>query len=105
MPKIIENEDYINIFNGSSFTKKSIDTRCVFFEDAEYFSFYYNEYLSQLKIVKHRLNVPKKTSKKYQRSCDGRYRLSVSLDLPNGQFYFDKDESNDDVAIIYFDNN
>lgn len=88
----------ISVCMGRNDSYRAINSNSNFFADADYFLL--KEDGECLTITKHRMEIPKKAQK--VRKTEYGYYFQFASELPCGKFEFDADESNEDVARIYY---
>lgn len=90
---------HIDVHMGRNENYRAISSNCSFFENADYYLF--KEVNNTLVIKKLWLDIPKHALKVHRRG-DGFFTFTLSSKIPIGRLHFDEEESNEDVAIIYF---
>jgi hypothetical protein len=91
---------YVNINYGTRSHLRVIRTKSNFFEAGEY----YVISCSDNKVVFSRPRIDKRqiVHKASSKRC-GWVSFGVKSDIPPGRYYFDKDDSTIDKAVVYFD--
>lgn len=99
----VENiNDRVSVCLGGNCGRRAISSTSDFFRDADYYS--HKEDEESFTIIKHRLIVPAhahKASKRVRKSGLGTC-VQFESQIPLGQFFYDKEESDEDVLKFYF---
>ena len=94
---------YVNIILGRTHNQRIIDTNSEFFHSPVIFK----ETPEGIRFEKPNLGYGGKTLSPVSLTAKGWYRVTIAMiqgsDIPLGKFFFDEEDSNEDVKVIYFE--